>query len=388
MNNITPITITGGGIAGLTLASALAQRGRSVEVLESRGPEEYGGGAALAMAPNAMWVLRKLGLAERITSCGARIDRYRFLAPNGRLLQDLDLARIGRPWGESSWAVPRAHILKTLADSLDPGVIQYHSPITQVVQDALEFCVTVADQKVLKTTILVGADGAHSLVRDALWPTLPSANYQGFFAIRGIAAYTLSEEFHHLVVQVWGGVGEFGFSPLNNGAVYWFGTLPWRAMNTPPTADPFFGQFQHWFAPIADIMRATPSEQILIHPIFDRLEPFQALPVSATLIGDAAHLMTPNTGQGACQGMVDAWTLAKELTENPDPQIAMARYRQRRLPIALSVARRSHQLGQLIHRRLPTTLKTALLSVMPQGLVLRSMQRVVGEPDILEPRAP
>ncbi len=384
--DIQPVTIVGGGITGLTLAQALWQHDYPWTIYEARSEKAYDGGAALAMAPNAMGILRRLGLAEAITDAGSRIDHYLFVTPSGLPLKSISLPKISGAWNESSWAVPRSHILRTLAAQLQPDQLHYQHPVTEIRTQGTDIRLTIQGGESVLTPLVIGADGAHSQVRDSLWTNLKPPQYQGFVAIRGVAEVDLPTKCQHAVIQVWGGAGEFGFSPLGKGKVYWFATLPWNDVENPPAAEQFYHHFHRWFDPIGSLMRTTMPEEILIHPIFDRLEAFPVPESPVTLIGDAAHLMTPNTGQGACQGMVDAFVLAQELNSSRDAHRALMRYRERRLESALTVARRSHRLGQLIHLPMPAWIKMSILRAIPTSVVLSTMKKVVGDPQSLEGR--
>lgn len=391
MKGIRPVTIIGGGIAGLTVAAALThQHHDNLSILEARGAEAYSGGAALAMAPNAMWVFRRLGLADKITAAGSRIDRYLFVSPQGRELKSLPLCRIAGGWNEAAWAIPRAHILDTLVDSIPADVLHLDVPVTGLRWHRDAFVLESPDGISRLGGIVVGADGIHSIVRDALWH-LPPPQYQGFFAVRGIIDHTLPDEFQHTVFQVWGGAGEFGYSPLGKDRVYWFATIPWTTVQRPPEREHFLAHVRGWFDPVTEFVRETPDSELLIHPIYDRIQPFANRDLPATLVGDAAHLMTPNTGQGACQGIMDAWVLARELTHRVDTLEALAEYRRLRLGPALNVARRSRQLGQIIHRHFPfgPAVKQGMLKAAPASTVVKVMRQVVGSPDGLgEPPNP
>ncbi len=387
VDGIVSVTIIGGGIAGLTFAAALAQRGARASILEARGDDVYRGGAALAMAPNAMWVFRRLGLADKICRPGSRIDRYLFVNPRGRELKSLALSDIGHGWDEAAWAVPRAHILDTLMNALPHGTLCLNSPVTGLRWDHDAFIVESQNRLSRHHGVLVGADGIHSIVRQALWH-LPPPKYQGFFALRGIVSHTLPNSHQDTVVQVWGGAGEFGYSPLGPDRVYWFATIPWPDPNHPPQREHFLRHVHGWFDPVKRFVEDTPDDELLIHPIFDRLEPFSDRPFPATLIGDAAHLMTPNTGQGACQSIADGWVLARELATSREVGAALSSYRRQRLGPALGVGRRSRQLGRIIHRRFPlgVAIKQGMLLAFPASAVVGVMREVVGSPaDLGEP---
>lgn len=386
MGPIVPhVTIVGGGIAGLTLAHALHTRNCSSLVLEARSPASDQGGAALAMAPNAMWVFRQLGLADRIVAQGSRIDRYLFMTPTGRLVKSVDLSRISGRWQESSWAVPRAHILRTLTDAISQASLSWNHSIHAIIESPEGFQLRQENGRTLSATLIVGADGARSIVRRALW-NLPDVQYQGFVAVRGLVPFCLPETHRHTVVQVWGGRGEFGYSPVGSNLVYWFATLPWpNPSATPPSRAAISSHFRRWVAPTTDLIEATVPTDLLVHPIFDRLQPFTPRP-AATLIGDAAHLMTPNTGQGACQAIVDAYVLARELAHSPDDiPHALNEYHRIRLAPALWVGRRSRQLGRLIHCQVPGlgSLQSAVLRAVPAAVVTEAMRQVVGTPETL-----
>ncbi len=354
-------------------------------VLEARPLNQYHIGAALAMAPNAMWVFRQLGIAERITQSGSRIDRYQFVTPQGRVLKSINLDQVGKGWGESAWAVPRTHILRSLLEALPPGVLVTDSPVTAI-YPGQEIGLDLANNESHKTLMLIGADGAHSIVRDTVWPKLPEAQFQNFVAMRGVIEYPLPPAWSHSTLQVWGGRGEFGFSPMGESQVYWFATLPWTDAQNLPTRDHFLRHFRQWFAPVNDLLRLTADDDLLIHPIFDQLRPFTEVPWPMTLIGDAAHLMTPNTGQGACQGIMDAWVLAQEVANTTEPLQAIERYRNLRLNSALFVARQSHRMGKIIHQRMPLAVKTGMLRITPEALIGYSMRRVVGNVRSVQPQ--
>src|SRR5262249_11632391 len=126
----------------------------------------------------------------------------------------------------------------------------------------------------------------------------------------------------------WGCGQEFGIVPLNHRRVYWFATrtLPEGQddsphSDTPPGASTaalghkqaLLRLFRGWHPPILALIDATSEDAVLRTDIYDRLPLAAWSQGRVTLLGDAAHPMTPNLGQGACQALEDAIVLAASL---------------------------------------------------------------------------
>jgi 2-polyprenyl-6-methoxyphenol hydroxylase-like FAD-dependent oxidoreductase len=95
------------------------------------------------------------------------------------------------------------------------------------------------------------------------------------------------------------------------------------------------------------------------------------------LLGDAAHPMTPNLGQGGCQAIEDAVVLADALAREPTAEAALARYQTRRLPRANGFVVRSWRFGKIAHlRRAPLRwLRNQALRAVPDRVLVRSTER-------------
>jgi 2-polyprenyl-6-methoxyphenol hydroxylase-like FAD-dependent oxidoreductase len=93
--------------------------------------------------------------------------------------------------------------------------------------------------------------------------------------------------------------------------------------------------FGRWWDPVTALIQATPSE------VYDRPPVLGWGGAAVTLLGDAAHAMSPGAGQGACQALEDAVVLGACIAHRPDPAVALRAYESRRIPRASRVQRTS-----------------------------------------------
>jgi 2-polyprenyl-6-methoxyphenol hydroxylase-like FAD-dependent oxidoreductase len=169
---------------------------------------------------------------------------------------------------------------------------------------------------------------------------------------------------------------------LRDGRVYWF------AVATMPSGTTFVNEFDEvvrrfagWHAPIAEILEATPADAVVRHDIHDLARPLRSFARGRTiLLGDAAHAMTPDLGQGANQAMEDAATIARILepiASDDDAAIASAltRYDALRRPRTQAIARQARRVGAVAHTRSPA-MRNALLRLVPPSTMAAGARRV------------
>lgn len=110
------------------------------------------------------------------------------------------------------------------------------------------------------------------------------------------------------------------------------------------------GQFGTWHDPIPQLLSGVMPGQVLRHDVAELARPLPAMHRGRTaLLGDAAHPMTPNLGQGGCQALEDAAVLAR-LAASPDPAAVpalLARYTAARLPRTTQVTRWSRRAASM-----------------------------------------
>ena len=154
------IAIIGGGIGGLTAALALQQSGFQAEVFE-QAPVLLDVGAAIAMWPNAMRVLERLGLKEKILEHGGIVKELRWMDQNGFLMNHVSIFDAKTP----AVALHRSDLQSTLYHALPQSTVNPGHTIVEQKQQRDKIVATFTNGHTVEADFLIGADGIHSRVR-------------------------------------------------------------------------------------------------------------------------------------------------------------------------------------------------------------------------------
>jgi 2-polyprenyl-6-methoxyphenol hydroxylase-like FAD-dependent oxidoreductase len=360
--------VVGGGIGGLAAAVALRQHGWRVTVLERAG-EFTEIGAGLSLWPNAMRALAALGLAERVRSLGAVETAGGVRGRRGRWLSRTDNAEIAARHGWPLVVVHRADLVRVLVEALPPESLRPDSEVRAVRPDS-----GAVEHRggVLRADLVVGADGLRSEVRRQWWPSAKGPRHAGCTAWRMITEPVADVPAEGAVF--WGRGERIGFTALPGGRFYCFAAA---ARDADGDVRSRFGAWPH---PIPALLAAVPEGGVLRHDVYD-LPPLSTYVCGrVALLGDAAHAMDPFLGQGACQALEDAVTLAACLDATPDLDTALARYDRLRRPRTQAIVRRSARLGKVaLWSWPPAVLSRDLAATLtPAAATLRSMAPVLG----------
>ncbi|GAA3172975.1 FAD-dependent monooxygenase [Streptomyces virens] len=371
-------TVVGGGIGGLAAALALHRRGWHVEVLE-RAPEFTEIGAGISLWPNALHALKTLGLADTVRALGAVETGGGVRDRRGRRLSRTDNAELERRFGHPLVVLHRADLLRALAGALPADSLLPGSEVTAVHDDGGQ-PVVVRRGHTSRPGLVVGADGLRSAVRRSLWPDAPGPRYAGYTAWRTVTDPLAAPPAEGAVI--WGRGERFGCTALPGGRMYCFATasLPEGTPCDGSEHAELLRRFGSWPDPVPRLLAAVPEDAVLRHDLYD-LPPLPSFVRGrVALLGDAAHAMTPNLGQGACQALEDAVTLAHCLDAVPDTTAALRSYDRLRRPRTRAVARRSARLGTIGQLSWPPAvlLRDTAARLTPVRMTLRSMTPVLG----------
>ncbi|MEM7112740.1 MAG: FAD-dependent monooxygenase [Chloroflexota bacterium] len=376
-------TIIGGGITGLTIAVGLQKAGHDFAIYETA--EAFKPiGAGIILSPNALYVYDQLGLYEELAELGHPLRFFNISDVQGKVIQENDTRFIlhGKPY--ASIGIHRGDLQRVLLSHIDKGKIHLGKlleAVTAVSKD-LHF----KDGDTIRADYVLACDGIHSAVRQSLFPKA-KLRYSGQTCWRGVADIDLSVFQLGSPAELWGNGLRFGYVPLGYNRVYWYGTAvsppQQRDSDLQTTKQKLLAHYRSFAPFVHNIIAATPA--IMRHDLFD-LSPIQTWTQGDfLLLGDAAHAMTPNLGQGAAQGIEDAWAIVKLLGQHPSHRAAFAAVQAARYEKANLVAKRSWQIGQVTNwqNRLLCRLRNSLMSYAPKSAADTEKARLFNVPAYL-----
>jgi 2-polyprenyl-6-methoxyphenol hydroxylase-like FAD-dependent oxidoreductase len=330
------VEVAGAGLAGLTVATALARRGWTVRVSE-RGRELREIGAGIYLWENALRALEVVGAYDGVAAIGERIHSPQLRDHRQRLLQR-EWLREGR-----LYTIPRRDLHAALtAAARSAGVeIRTGVAVTGAFPDGtIEF----ADGTMSKADLVIGADGMHSRVRETLGLTLQITNLRDGCG-RHLVPRTADDPVG-IAYEEWNGGRRMGVVPSSKQWTYLFLCCP-ESDTDGIQQQPFHRET--W-------MKTFPTFRSQLERIPDlpegRWTGFYDVVTwgwhkgRAAIVGDAAHAMSPNLGQAACVAMTNGVALAQAL-DHYDVETALRVWQRSEKPVVDRVQKYSRLYGRI-----------------------------------------
>ena len=349
------IIVIGAGIGGLAAALTLGRAGFEVQVFE-QAAQLREVGAGVQISPNATRILHRLGLEEALRRFGVR--------PRASVVRRWDDGQVitHQPLGdtcEHNFGAPyyhfhRAELLDVLSGAVPDGVLELDHRCVSLTQRDDRVEVRFHNGATAAADVVVGADGIHSTVREAILGK-DQPHFSGHVAYRGLVPAT---RVAHLGLEVeasswWGADHHFVHYFVGAGARYlnWVAVTPgeWRVESWTAEGEvaEALKEFEGWHPQVRAMIESVDATNRWA--LYDR-DPLPRWTVGrVTLMGDAAHPMLPYMAQGAVQSIEDAAVLAKCLEHAPDVDSALNRYEQTRKPRASRCQEGSRRNGIMYH---------------------------------------
>jgi salicylate hydroxylase len=360
------IAIVGGGLAGLATAQALKSFSIKAEVFEA-APALGEIGAAVNTSPQAVKALRAIGVGDGIVAVGHQSTGiYTRNMLTGEFLEFNDRVKLAERFGAPYYSFHRADLLNALASGLEPSAIHLAHRLTGIEEREERIILNFANGIRFEFEYVIGADGVRSALRRALYGA-DNPTYTGQMVWRSllnagdIPQETLDPTGH----TQWVGPGRHLLAyEIRQGKLVNIVTQQdtdewveegWSTRGDPDEMRASFPNSEPRLEKLLSIVTECSKWGLFTRPLTQNWGRGRV-----QLIGDAAHAMLPNAGQGACQAFEDAYILARWLDAGGDPAEAFANFRRVRIPRVHGVQRLSFSNSRFKHMRDATAQKQSI----------------------------
>ncbi len=308
------VIVIGAGVGGTSAALALQKLGHEVVVYD-RMRENRPVGAALSLWSNGVKVLNWLGLGAQVAALGGRMDDMAYYdGHTGDEMCRFSLAPVTAQTGQRPYPVARADLQQLMMDAVGAENIRLGRQLTGVSEADGVVTTTFADGSIDTADLLIGADGARSIVRDHVTEPAgirPERRYSGYVNYNGlVAADPRIGPLDQWTTYVGDGK-RCAVMPVAGDRFYFFVDVPGPSGVTEDRMAALEHAFGSWGAPgvRALLDGIDPDESLNRVEIWD-IDPFDTwVRGRVAILGDAAHNTAPDIGQGACSALEDSFAL-------------------------------------------------------------------------------
>lgn len=322
--------ISGGGIGGLAAATALAQRGVEVDLVEIKDAFDVHG-VGLGQPVNALRALRDLGVVDQVLAKGFAFDSFRVCDRDGGIILDYRY-RLDDPELPPVVALPRKDLHEILIDGARRAGVTLRTGTSIVELESREDAAraVLSDGTVVERDLVVGFDGINS-------PTRAHVIGEGYeLGFSGSAAWRVTVPRHPSIrsMDFYQGYGsKTGFMPLTDDSMYMFHIRPepvgaWYEKSS--FRDMLAERLEEYGGVVGEVRDALDGEEIVYSPLQPHLVTQPWYRGRVVIAGDAAHAFPPHMTQGAGMALEDAIVLAEEVTSDKSLPVALAAYFDRR----------------------------------------------------------
>jgi 2-heptyl-3-hydroxy-4(1H)-quinolone synthase len=367
------VLIQGAGIAGLSLAREMMRRSIDFTVVEQSEVLKPLG-AGITLATNALKCLSATLDIDALRRCGQSLELMRVHDASGTLLSTMPTRLPADPY--YGIAIHRHALHEALLEGLESQRILLGRSIESIVPSANDLQVTLSDSTTHHCDFLVGADGIRSAIRGFVTKE-SRLRFSGETCWRAVVPRRLDRPEQSM--EVWGRGKRLGYIQIAPDLLYIYATLAVDAAGIDLAPNELLSTFSDLHGEASYMVRLLCSARLLIHDDLEELEPTFWAHGRVILIGDAAHAMTPNLGQGAAMAIEDAYCLARIWSSNSGTD-SLAEFESARRSRVAFIQKESWKIGQVARwsSRPVVWLRNTLIRLLPKSSHDKLTQRIFG----------
>jgi 2-polyprenyl-6-methoxyphenol hydroxylase-like FAD-dependent oxidoreductase len=332
MSDIRRVLVVGGGVGGLTAATAFAQRGVEVVLIERR-PTFDVPGIGLGQPANALRVYDALGVLPEILAAGFGYDRMCIFDANRELIVEHKFL-LGDETVPATCALSRLQLHEILLGAAKRAGVEVHTGLTadEIRDEKDRTAVLFSDGRADSFDLVAGFDGIRSAMRHHVVGTAFAPRPSGY---GGWRVQVPRHEDVSCMEFLQGIGGKTGAMPLRDDLMYVFHICPEAPdadFSRQDYADLFKARLSSYGSYVAEVAASLDANSDIVYsPIEPMILPWPWSRDRIALGGDAAHTFPPHLTQGAAMAAEDGYILAREALADDVPiEARLMRYSQTR----------------------------------------------------------